>query len=47
LCRRGAVRFNPAVTAPADIDDLSFAALKALVLQLPNRVASQNQASIF
>jgi hypothetical protein len=43
LCRRGAVRFNLDVPAPIDIDGLSFAALKALVLQLLNRVAEQER----
>ena len=43
LCRRGAVRFNLDVTAPVDIDGLSLAALKALVLQLLNRVVVQER----
>ena len=43
MCRRGLVRFNLDVSAPADIDGLSFAALKALVLQLLTRVAEQDR----
>ena len=41
--RRGGVRFNLNVPAPTDIDGLSLAALKALVLQLLNRVAEQDR----
>ena len=43
MCRRRAVRFNLDVTAPADIDGLSLAALKALVVQLLSKVAEQEQ----
>ncbi len=43
MCRRGAVRFNLDVPTPSDIDGLSFAALKALVVQLLNRVAEQER----
>jgi len=43
LPRRGGVRFNLNVPAPTDIDGLSLAALKALVLQLLNRVAEQDR----
>ena len=43
MCRRGAVRFNLDVPAPADIDGLSFAALKALVVELLQRVAEQDR----
>ena len=43
MCRRGAVRFNLDVRTPSDIDGLSFAALKALVVQLLNRVAEQDR----
>ena len=41
--RRGAVRFNLGVTAPADLDDLSPAELKALVLALLSEVAEQKR----
>ena len=43
MCRRGAVRFNLNVPTPADIDGLSLAALKALVVQLLNRAAEQDR----
>ena len=43
MCRRGAVQFNLDVPTPADIDGLSFAALKALVLQLLSQVAEQER----
>ena len=43
MCRRRAVQFNLDVTAPADIDGLSLAALKALVVQLLSKVAEQEQ----
>jgi hypothetical protein len=43
LCQRGAVRFNLDVPTPSDIDGPSFAALKALVLQLLSRVAEQER----
>jgi hypothetical protein len=43
LCRRGAVRFNLDVIAPADIDGLSLATLKALVVQLLSKVAEQER----
>ena len=43
MCRRGAVRFNLNVPTPADIDGLSFTALKALVVQLLNRAAEQDR----
>lgn len=41
--RRGLGRFNLTVTAPADIDDLSHEALKALVVQLLSKVAEQER----
>ena len=41
--RRGAGQFNLDVTAPADIDGLSLAALKALVVQLLSKVAEQER----
>ena len=41
--RRGAGRFNLTVTAPADIDGLSFEALKALVVQLLSQAAEQER----
>jgi hypothetical protein len=43
LPRRGAVRFNLGVTAPTDLDDLSPAELKALVLELLGEVAEQKR----
>ena len=43
LCRRGAVRFNLDVGAAVDIDGLSLAALKALVVQLLSKVAEQER----
>jgi hypothetical protein len=36
-------RFNLTVTAPAEIDDLSLEALKALVVQLLSKVAEQER----
>ena len=41
--RRGAVRFNLGVTAPTDLDELSPAELKALVLELLGEVAEQKR----
>ena len=41
--RRGLGQFNLTVTAPADIDDLSLEALKALVVQLLSKVAEQER----
>ena len=41
--RRGLGRFNLTVTAPAEIDDLSLEALKALVVQLLSKVAEQER----
>ena len=41
--RRGSGRFNLTVTAPTDIDGLSFEALKALVVQLLSKVAEQER----
>ena len=43
MCRRGAVRFNLDVGAAVDIDGLSLAALKALVVQLLSKVAEQER----
>ena len=43
MCRRGAVRFNLDMPAPADIDGLSFATLKALVLPLLSKVTEQER----
>ena len=43
LCRRGAARFNLDMPTPADIDGLSFEALKALVIQLLGKVAEQER----
>jgi hypothetical protein len=43
LPRRGAVRFNLGVTAPTDLDELSPAELKALVLELLGEVAEQKR----
>ena len=43
MCRRGAIRFNLDVPSPSDIDGLSFAVLKALVVQLLNRVTEQER----
>ena len=41
--RRGLGRFNLTVAAPADIDDLSLEALKALVVQLLSKLADQER----
>jgi transposase IS66 family protein len=43
LRRRGAARFKLDVPAPADIEGLSFEALKALVIQLLGKVAEQER----
>ena len=41
--RRGWVRFNLDVTAPADIDGLTLEALKALVVELLSKAADQER----
>jgi hypothetical protein len=46
LPRRELVRFNIGVTAPPDIDGLSLEALKALVVQLLEKVAEQDRLII-